>query len=96
MYIKRVKATHTMRHFKFQLTNGAETIPVDVMKDTLGNAITLIQSIYGDRYEIKSIESPLFNPPANTRKAVNATASREDSRFTSRPGCGISQAWDNN
>ena len=82
-----------MKHFKFQLTNGAETIPVDIMKDTLGNAIRLVESIYGDRYEIKSIESPLFCPPANRRQPAPVV---EDSRFTSRPGCGISQPWDNN
>ena len=84
-----------MRHFKFQLTNGVETIPVDVMKDTLGNAITLIQNIYGDRYQIKSIESPLFNPPAN-RRPQQPCALEENSRWTSRPGFGISQAWENN
>ena len=82
-----------MRHFKFQLTNGVETIPVDIMKDTLGNAITLVQNIYGDRYEIKSIESPLFNPPANRRQSAPVV---ENSRFTSRPGCGITTPWDNN
>lgn len=82
-----------MRHFKFQLTNGVETIPVDVMKDTLGNAITLVNNIYGDRYEIKSIESPLFCPPGN-RRVTSPTV--EDSRFTSRPECGITKAWDNN
>ena len=84
-----------MRHFRFTLTDGVETIPVDVMKDTLGNAIDLVNNIYGDRYAIHAIESPMFNPPANTRQAVNAAA-REDSRFTSRPGCGITKAWDNN
>lgn len=93
MYIKGVKETHTMRHFKFQLTNGVETIPVDVMKDTLGNAISLVEGIYGDRYSILSIESPLFNPPANRRQVAPV---KEDSRFTSRPGCGISRPWDNN
>ena len=82
-----------MRHFKFQLTNGVETIPVDVMKDTRGNAITLVESIYGDRYSILSIESPLYCPPANYRKVEPVV---EDSRFTSRPDCGISRAWDNN
>ena len=81
-----------MKHFKFQLTNGVETIPVDIMKDTLGNAIDLVNNIYGDRYEIKSIESPLFCPPANRRQ----TETVEDSRFTSRPGCGITTPWDNN
>ena len=81
-----------MRHFKFQLTNGIDTIPVDVMKDTLGNAINLVQNIYGDRYEIKSVESPLYCPPANRRQPALV----EDSRFTSRPGCGITKAWDNN
>ena len=84
-----------MQHFKFQLTNGTDTIPVDVMKDTLGNAIRLVQSIYGDRYEIKSVESPLFCPPAN-RRQYESPCTVEDSRFTSRPGCGISQPWDNN
>lgn len=83
----------TVKHFKFQLTNGVETIPVDVMKDTLGNAITLVQNIYGDRYEIKSVESPLFCAPCERRQPAPVV---EDSRFTSRPGCGISQAWDNN
>ena len=82
-----------MRHFKFQLTNETETIPVDVMKDTLGNAIRLVESIYGDRYEIKSIESPLFCPPAERRQPAPVV---EDSRFTSRPGCGITTPWTNN
>ena len=81
-----------MRHFKFTLTDGVEMIPVDIMKDTLGNAIDTIQNIYGDRYAIHAIESPLFCPPANRRKTETA----EDSRFTSRPGCGITNAWDNN
>lgn len=82
-----------MKHFKFQLTNGVETIPVDVMKDTLGNAITLVQNIYGDRYEIKSVESPLFCAPCERRQPAPVV---EDSRFTSRPGCGITTPWDNN
>jgi len=82
-----------VKHFKFQLTNGVETIPVDVMKDTLGNAITLVQNIYGDRYEIKSVESPLFCAPCERRQPAPVV---EDSRFTSRPGCGISNPWDNN
>ena len=49
------------------------------MKDTLGNAIDTIQNIYGDRYAIHAIESPLFCPPANRRQPVTV----EDSRFTS-------------
>lgn len=81
-----------MRHFRFTLTDGIEQIPVDVMKDTLGNAIDLVNNIYGDRYAIHAIESPLYCPPANRRK----TATVEDSRFTSRPDCGITKAWDNN
>ena len=81
-----------MRHFKFTLTNGVDQIGVDIMKDTLGNAIDTIQSIYGDRYAIHAIESPLYCPPANRRKSATV----EDSRFTSRPGCGITNAWDNN
>ena len=82
-----------MKHFKFQLTNGTETIPVDVMKDTLGNAIALVEGIYGDRYRILSVESPLYCPPANRRQPAPVV---EDSRFTSRPGGGIPQAWSNN
>ena len=81
-----------MRHFKFTLTDGTEFIPVDVMKDTLSNAITLVENIYGDRYAIHAIESPLYCPPANRRQPVIA----EDSRFTSRPGCGITTPWTNN
>ena len=84
---------NTVKHFKFQLSNGVETIPVDVMKDTLRNAINLVEGIYGDRYKILSIESPLYCPPANRRQPAPVV---EDSRFTSRPDCGISQAWDNN
>lgn len=82
-----------MRHFRFTLTDGVEFMPVDVMKDTLDNAITLVQNIYGDRYAIHAIESPLYCPPANRRQPEPVV---EDSRFTSRPGCGITQAWDNN
>ena len=82
-----------MRHFKFVLTNGIDTMPVDIMKDTLDNAITTIQNIYGDRYAIHSIESPMYCPPANRRKAAPV---KEDSRFTSRPGGGITTPWDNN
>ena len=82
-----------MRHFKFILENGIDTMPVDIMKDTLGNAIKLVENIYGDRYTIKSIESPLYNPPANVRKKREV---KEDSRFTSRPGCGITTPWTNN
>ena len=82
-----------MRHFRFTLTDGIDQIPVDIMKDTLGNAIDTIQNIYGDRYAIHAIESPLYCPPANRRQAQ---PEKEDSRFTSRPGCGITQAWDNN
>lgn len=93
MYIKRVKAKHPMRHFRFTLTDGIEFIPVDVMKDTLGNAIDLVNNIYGDRYAIHAIESPLYCPPANRRQPAPVV---EDSRFTSRPGCGITKAWDNN
>lgn len=81
-----------MRHFKFTLTDGVDFIPVDIMKDTLGNAIDLVNNIYGDRYAIHAIESPLFCPPANRRQPVTV----EDSRFTSRPGCGITTPWDNN
>lgn len=82
-----------MKHFKFRLTNGTEIIPVDVMKDTLGNAITLVESIYGDRYSILSIESPLFCAPCERRQPAPVV---EDSRFTSRPGCGITTPWTNN
>lgn len=81
-----------MRHFRFTLTDGIDQIPVDVMKDTLGNAINLVQSIYGDRYAIHAIESPLYCPPANRRKVETV----EDSRFTSRPDCGITTPWSNN
>ena len=81
-----------MKHFKFTLTDGVEFIPVDIMKDTLDNAINLVNSIYGDRYAIHAIESPLYCPPANRRQV----STKEDSRFTSRPGCGITNAWDNN
>ena len=82
-----------MKHFKFQLTNGNEIIPVDVMKDTLNNAIALVENIYGDRYSILSIESPLYCPPANRRQSAPMV---EDSRFTSRPDCGITTPWSNN
>ena len=81
-----------MRHFRFTLTDGIDQTSVDVMKDTLDNAITLVQNIYGDRYAIHAIESPLYCPPANRRQ----TETVEDSRFTSRPGCGITNPWDNN
>ena len=81
-----------MTHFKFTLTDGVDQTTVDVMKDTLDNAIKLINSIYGDRYAIHAIESPLYCPPANRRQV----SVKEDSRFTSRPGCGITQPWDNN
>ena len=84
-----------MRHFKFVLTDGIDLLPVDIMKDTLGNAIDLVNNIYGDRYAIHSIESPLFCPSANRRQPAPAPV-KEDSRFTSRPGCGITTPWDNN
>lgn len=84
-----------MHHFRFTITNGTEFLPVDVMKDTLNNAIKLVESIYGDRYSIHAIESPMYCPPANRRQYENP-CTVEDSRFTSRPGCGISQPWDNN
>ena len=82
-----------MRHFKFQLTNGVETIPVDVMKDTLGNATNPLNNIVGDRVEIKTIEAPLDCP---FRKRHGATHTVGDYRLTSRPDCGITKAWDNN
>ena len=82
-----------MRHFKFTLTDGIDQTTVDIMKDTLDNAINTINNIYGDRYAIHAIESPMYNPPANVRKKREV---KEDSRFTSRPGCGISTPWDNN
>lgn len=82
-----------MRHFKFILTDGIDQMPVDIMKDTLGNAIDTVNNIYGDRYAIHSIESPLYCPPGN-RRVTSPTV--ENSRFTSRPGCGITKAWDNN
>ena len=51
-----------MKHFKFTLTDGIDLTTVDIMKDTLGNAIDTIQNIYGDRYAIHAIESPLIVP----------------------------------
>ena len=82
-----------MIHFRFTLTDGIDQTRVDIMKDTLDNAITTIQNIYGDRYAIHAIESPLYCPPANRRQTEPVV---EDSRFTSRPGCGITNPWDNN
>ena len=87
--------TNIMHHFRFTITNGAEFIPVDVMKDTLNNAIKLVESIYGGRYSIHAIESPMYCPPANRRQYENP-CTVENSRFTSRPGCGITTPWANN
>ena len=44
-YNTHINTTHTVKHFKFTLTDGVEFIPVDIMKDILDNAmINLVNS----------------------------------------------------
>ena len=75
-----------MQHFRFTINNGTDIVPVDVMKDTLQHAIDLMINFYGPD-SILSIESVLYCPPGNRRGAAKQVV--ENSRFTSRPGCGI-------
>ena len=82
-----------MQHFRFTINNGTDIVPVDVMKDTLQHAIDLMVNFYGPD-SILSIESVLYCPPGNRRGATKQVV--ENSRFTSRPGCGIQHPWDNN
>ena len=51
-----------MRHFKFTLTDGIDLTTVDIMKDTLGNAIDTIQNIYGDHTLSTPLSLPVLPP----------------------------------